>query len=271
MNIPRLMSSAKKVVSDNSPVILTAIGVTGTITTAVLTAKATVKAIERLNATEAERTETYLRDHELLPPFGKKEKFKLLWTLYVPAVTTGAVTCTCIIGANYIGTRRAAALAAAYSLTEKALSEYKDLSDYKGEILNEYKDKVIQKAGEETHKEIVQEMAQERLAQAPPAAIMGIGESLCHDAFTNRYFASNKETIRRAANDINYQILHNDWATLSDFYKKVGLEPTSVSDELGWNGENPCEILFAPIEGPNGLPALSYDFAFVPIRAPWVV
>ena len=81
----------------------------------------------------------------------------------------------------------------------------------------------------------------------------------------------NKETIRRAANDMNYQILKSDWATVTDFYDKVGLEPTSESDEYGWNGEHPLELGFSTHETPDGKPCLSYEFVVSPIRNPWQI
>lgn len=273
MRLPKGLSAARKIVSDNSPLLLTAVGATGVITTAVLASKATVKAVNVLDREEARRVELEIRTHTEGLPVTKREKLDLVWKLYIPAVVSGTMTCSCIIAANVIGNRRAVALAAAYSLSERALSEYKDLVDYREDLFDEYKEKVKEKVGEDQAKAIQDEVTQERINKTIPplATIMGTGDSLCHDAFTNRYFMCNKETIRKAANDINYQILKSDWATLSDFYKIVNLEPTSVSDEMGWNGENPCEVLFAAIETPDGQPCLSYDFAFTPIRHPWVL
>ena len=44
MNIKKIVAYTTKLLNDNSPVILTALGVTGTITTAYLAVKATFKA-----------------------------------------------------------------------------------------------------------------------------------------------------------------------------------------------------------------------------------
>lgn len=276
MNLIKLATRTKKMVSDNSPVILTAIGVTGTITTAYLAAKASFKAadtlryegIRRVNAaafereanialrpTEVEGVDDLQRDTGFIPP---KEQVGLVWKYYVPAAVTGVMTCTCIIAASYIGTRRAAALAAAYSLSERALAEYRD--------------KVIERLGEDEHESIRQDIAQDRVDRtAPDREVLFVtdGNVLCHDGYSGRYFMSDKERLRRAANDIAYQVLHSDYATLSDFYDKVGLDSTSVSEEMGWNTENQIELLFSTVETPDGQPCLSYDFAVVPIREPW--
>lgn len=253
MNIHKLVRKSKKIVSDNSPVLLTAVGVTGTITTAYLAARASFKAAKYIEEEQC-RLDGFEKSH----PLTKKEKSLLIWKLYIPAVLTGAATCACVVGANYIGTKRAAALAAAYSMAKEAADEYQS--------------KVVDKLGRAEEKQLRDELAQERAkkdASKSQEVVFVVGDSLCHDAYSGRYFMCDKEKIRRAENDINYEILHSDFATLQDFYDYLKLEETSVSREMGWNAENPCAITFATVEAPDGRPCLSYDFAVVPIRDPW--
>lgn len=253
MNIHKLVKQSKKLVSDNSPAILTAIGVTGTITTAYLAARASFKASDVIRENKPWDFNGTSPKPE---PLTKKEKALLVWKLYIPAVLTGAATCACILGANYIGTKRAVALATAYSLSKEAAEEYQT--------------KVVDKLGKAEEKQLRDELAQERANKLKSQEVVFVvGDSLCHDAFSGRYFMCDKEKIRRAENDINYEILHSDYATLHDFYKIVGLEDTSVSHELGWNAENPLAISYSTVESPDGRPCLSYDFAVVPIRDPW--
>jgi hypothetical protein len=98
------------------------------------------------------------------------------------------------------------------------------------------------------------------------------GKVLCHDAFSNQFFHSDMESIRRAQNDINAQILHSDFATVSDFYHAIGspeLEATSVSGEMGWNTDKLLDISYSTVLHKNTTPCLSIDFAVVPIREPW--
>ncbi len=257
MNIGKAFSSAKKMLSDNSPVILTAIGVTGTITTAVLAAKAAYKAHEILIYEDTKRTAKAPADVEA-PVLTSKEIVELTWKLYIPAVVSGVTTITCILGANYLGTKKAAALAAAVSFSEKALDEYQSKTR---ELLGHEQEKVIRKEIEQDRKE----------NRSPLTVFLGNDDVLFLDAFSGRYFMCNKEKIRRALNDINYQILHSDYATLSDFWDKVGLEPTSASDEEGWNSEHPLEIEFNCHETPDGKPCMSYEFMVVPVKNPWQV
>lgn len=250
MNLAKLVSDAKKLVSDNSHVILTAIGVTGTITTAVLAAKASFKASKVIEETQPE----YIKG-EMRHLLDTKQKTKLVWKLYIPAVVTGGLTCTCIVGANYIGTKRAAALAAAYSLSETAM--------------NEYKSKVVDRIGESEEQRLRDELDRERGKVNREVFLVGDSETLFLDAYSGRYFHSSKESIRRAVNDANYQILRSDYATLSDFWDSVGLDRTSISDEFGWNGDNPLEVSFSTHETPDGKACMAYDFLVVPVRNPW--
>lgn len=242
-----LVQRAGKFAADNSPAILTAIGVTGALTTAYLTGKASFKAAE-LIADEEARLDTGLKP---------KEKVELVWRLYIPAAATGLLTVTCIIGANRIGTRRAAALATAMTISEKAFTEYKD--------------KVVERLGKNKEQAVRDEIAQERVDRTPVSQtreviIAGGGDVLCFDVFTGRYFKSDMETIKKAQNDVNYQIINNMYASVSDFYNRIGLPPTGYSDEVGWNSDKLMELDISTTMSDDGRPCISINFAAVPVR-----
>ena len=107
------------VISKNSPHILTGIGCAGLLSTAILSAKAAPKALRIL-----ELEEEY-REKKHFIPMTRLDKVKLTWKCYIPAGVMGAVSIGCIIGANTVSTRRNAALASMYALTESAFREYK--------------------------------------------------------------------------------------------------------------------------------------------------
>lgn len=127
MGVPNLSKAVKKVqmeMAKRSPEILTGIGIAGMITTTVLAVKATPKAIRML---EVERdlkkgASDWNEDISLTPI----EAVKATWKCYIPAVVTGTISIACLIGAGSVHTRRTAALATAYKLSETALSEYKE-------------------------------------------------------------------------------------------------------------------------------------------------
>ena len=132
MAFSTLLKRTERIIADNSPAILTGIGVVGVLSTAYLTGHASIKAMRILD--HEEKILVVAREPELTP----KEKVQKVWKLYIPAVSTGLLTVTCIIAANRIGNRRAAAIAVAYSLTEKAFENKQEkLSiDYKRLSMN---------------------------------------------------------------------------------------------------------------------------------------
>lgn len=245
MNFEEITRRLAKLTADNSPAILTGIAVAGTITTAVLAGKAAVKAHDILREEEAR-----WKTDELEP----KYKVQVTWKLFLPPATSAAITIACIIAANQIGSRRAAAIAAAYSLSERAYTEYRE--------------KVVEKVGRNKEQGYRDEIIQERVNETPPSReiIIAGGEVLCYDKFTGRYFTSDMETLKSAQNAINYQINNDYYASLTDFYNRIGLRPTGMSDEVGWNSDKLLELSFSSALAEDGRPCLAFDFAVVPIR-----
>lgn len=261
MALTHLLSRVQKLAADNSPLILTALGVTGSLTTAFLASKASFKASEKL---ENERLSRSIRNKEakrqgrdLDPPLDTiPEKAKLVWKLYIPAASSAATTIFFIVAANRVGTRRAAAMAAAYSLAEKTFIEYKD--------------KVIETIGDKKEEVLRNEIAQAEIDRNPPSQgkiiITGKGTYLCYEAFTGRYFYNSIETMRQAQNEINNQINNNYYASLSDFYELVGLPRTDMSDEFGWNVTELLDLQFIPVINEDEEPCISVRYNAVPIR-----
>lgn len=251
MTLTKLAKQAEKLVADNSPLILTAIGVTGAITTAVLASKASFKAARILD--DEEHNIEMLEEE---PPLSLRDKVDLTWKFYIPAVSTGLLTVVCIVGSNRIGTRRAAAMAAAYSLSEKAFVEYKD--------------KVVDKIGTTKEQKVRAEIAQDKVDANPVVSREVImtdgGDVLCYDTITGRYFESSVETLRKAQNDINEQILSSMYATLHEFYNLIGLESTLYSSEVGWNVDNLLKLEFSTVLSKEGRPCLAIGYHSYPIR-----
>lgn len=245
MTLMTIVKQAEKFTADNSPLILTAIGVAGTVTTAVLTGKASIKAHDLIRENEPQHGEQTGR-----------EKVLLTWKLFVPPITVGALTVTSIILANQIGTRRAAAMAAAYAVSEKAFSEYKD--------------EVIKKLGETKERAIRDDLAQEQVNENPIGSrqviITGGGNVLCYEPYTGRYFHSDMETLKKAQNDLNYKVLNHYYASLTDFYDLIGLDQTDISDEVGWNSDDLLDLVFSTVLADDGRPCLSMSYKVAPIR-----
>jgi hypothetical protein len=244
MNLSDLGKKLGKFTLDNSPAILTAIGVAGTLTTAFLTGRASFKAAPILERESSENT---------LEP---KEVFYLTWKLYLPAAGSAVATIVCIILAQRIGMRRTAALAAAYAISERAWDEYKD--------------KVVEKFGEKKEQEVRDELAQDRVARTSnlgDMVIVGEGSVLCYESFTGRYFLSDMEELKRGQNNVNYKVNNDYYASLTDFYNEIdGLDRTAYSDEVGWNSDKLLELMFSTTLTKGGKPCLVMDYHVAPIR-----
>lgn len=250
MNLKHMLKSTEKLIVDNSPLILTAIGVTGTLTTAYLTGKAGYRASEVLT----EEADKRRRSGEgALQP---REKLDLTWKLYIPAAGSAALTIAAIVGANRVGTRRAAAMAAAYSLSEKAYSEYRE--------------KVVEQIGKTKESQVREEILKDQMSKKSfdedQILRTNGGNDLCVDKFSGRVFYSTLETIKGAQNHINFQLNQNQYASLNDFYEWIGLSPIPIGEELGWVNGNQLELMFTTGKTENDRPCHMFEFWTEPVR-----
>ncbi len=238
-----------RLLSKNSPTILTGISVAGLLTTVVLAVKATPKVIKIL---EMERN---VREHEspngTIDPISKKDIIKLTWKCYLPTAIMGTVTIGCIVGLNSIHLRRSAALGALYSISEMALKEYQA--------------KIIDSLGEDRAREIKESLYQDRLNRHPveedKVFYTGNGDTLCYDALSGRYFRSDREYIRKIINDLNQDMQHDMLITVNDIYDALDLKHVKLGDITGWqvNG-GLIEPEFSSQLTDKGLPCLVLDF-----------
>jgi hypothetical protein len=231
----------------SSTTVLTGMGVTGVVTTAYLTGRASFKAAELIRREEIVKT---------LPPdkLTNKEKVKLVWPLYVAPISVGCTTITAIVVANHTASKRIAALTVASGISERALTEYKA--------------KVLEKLGEKKEMAIRDEVAQDRVnaTENKEVLVVGAGEVLCFDMYTGRYFQSTVEKIRQAENKINFEILNHLYASLSSFYSELGIPATQYSDEVGWNGlTDRFEVRFSTVMSPDNRPCIAMEFTRPPM------
>lgn len=227
---------------------MTGLAIAGTITTALLAAKASFKAAEII-ADEQD----FIDSQEKGYPLPAREKVELTWKLYIPAAGTAALTVTAIIMSHHISSRRAAAMAAAFSISEKAFTEYRE--------------KVVEKMGDRKEQLVRDEIAQDRLNRNPvnqQLVIVGGGDVLCYDSYTDRYFTSNMESLRKAQNDINFQVLNDHYASLSDFYDRIGLPHAAVSENVGWNLDKELELKFTTGLSTDNRPCIVISFEVSP-------
>lgn len=240
---------------ENAGTLLTAGGVVGTVATAILTGRATFKAAEiirdeELKLVHDEGTTDSIAEGTM--GLSTRKRVALVWPLYIPPVITGGATIGSIIMANRMSAQKAAALAAAYGLAERNLSEYKE--------------KVAEKLTGPKQQQVVDELAQDRVNRTPGHENIVIveGEVLCFDEPTGRYFRSTMEQIKSAVNATNAEILHHDHANASFFYEELDLPATTWTDEVGWNTDQLLELKYSTVLTPDNKPCIAIDFKVLP-------
>ena len=243
MKTPHVITQVTKFVNSNAPEIMTIVGITGVASTAYLTAKATYDASHIL--------------HSNHPSMDTKQKMKRAWKYYIPAVASGAITVVCIYGSTRVSAKRTAAAVAAYSITERAFSEYKE--------------KVIEEIGKNKEQKVRDSIAQDKVTNNPSdnkeVIIAGTGHILCCELYTHRYFRSDMESLRKAQNDINARIVSDTYVSLDEFYELLELAYTSNSSNVGWDSDKLVELSFSTVISDNGEPCLAFDYNYIkPIK-----
>jgi len=235
MNIQAAISRTKA----NAPMLLSGTSIIGVVATAYLSALAGHKHARRLG--------------EEAPDLPPKEVFKKVWKFYIPPSISGAATITSIVANTRVNARRTAAAQAAFVVAERAFSEYKD--------------HVLANVGETTEQKIRDKIAQDRVDKEPPSQeilmLAGPGNVLCCELYTGRYFTSDMETLRKTQNEINERILHFDYQTLSDWYDKLGIPYTDMSDDFGWTTDKLMDLQFTTTLAQNGTPCLAFTYNYI--------
>lgn len=251
VNFSQITRSIRESVTRRSPEILTGIGIAGMLTAGVLAVKETPKALRLIEAKKKEQNVDKLKTRDTV---------KAAWKCYIPSVVLAGLSTTCLIGSSRVNSKRNAALATAYKISETALTEYRE--------------KVVETIGEKKEQAIREAIAKDKVEDKPVTKsevfIAGGGDTLFLDTTSDRYFTADLERIRRAINDLNERMINGfePYVSLNDFYSEIGLKYTLVGDEVGWNVSKWGSIKMDPHAqiAENGRPCLVLDFSQNPPR-----
>lgn len=196
-------------VKRNASTILTFVGATGVVATAIMVAKETPKALSLLENAKDEKGE------ELT----KWKKIKIAGPVYIPAIITGAATIACIFGSNIINKRQQASLMSAYALLDSSYREYKR--------------KTEELYGEEAGKHIRSEIAKDKYTG--DISLSDGKKELFFDFYSGRYFESTKEAVMWAQYETNRAMFVNGAVCLNEYYEFLGLEQKPEYENIGWS------------------------------------
>ena len=242
-----LVSTAAKIgnsLRKHSPEICTALGIGGMIFTTALAVKATPKALKLLEDRKKE---------EKVDELTATETVKTVWKCYIPSVLTGAFSIFLIVTSNSINLKRNAAITAAYSLSETAFREYKN--------------KVVETIGERKEEAVRDSVAKDRIQRAPEQEVILTekGNMLCYDTLSGRYFKTDIEKLKSSVNELNRQMRDEMFISLNEYYYELGLRPTKIGDDLGWDiDKGYIELSFSSQLTDTQTPCLVIDYANPP-------
>lgn len=246
--LTKTLKELSKKIGKHSPEILTGIGITCMFSAVAFGVKATPKAIELIDEAK------YELDTDKLTAV---ETVKATWKCYIPTALSFTIGMACIVGANSVNSKRNAALATAYKMSEMALTEYKE--------------KVIETIGEKKEQVVRDKVAEQHVKDNPVSnsevIITDNGSVLCYDTISGRYFMSSRDKIDKAVVKMNKCINSWQYLSLNEFYDAIGLTHIAIGDDMGWNDH--IEIYYSSTlieEGSvyDGQPCLIIDYRICP-------
>jgi hypothetical protein len=209
-----------------APTLLTFVGLTGVITTAVLAVNDTLKAKDTYD--------TWLFDqNKEMNPTTVADKVRLVWKDYLPTALSATITCGAILAVNGIHMERNAAMGVAYTMALEGLREYQS--------------QVMTQLSAKKHERIMEGIAEERIRQNPPSESMVViagGETLFYDSYSGRYFLQTMQGVKKAVNDFNYDLMTDMFKPVNEFYDLVGLPGIEAGEHMGWGIEQKLDVTF---------------------------
>lgn len=241
-----LFKNCKRYLKKRSPEILTGIGLVGMISSTVLAVTATPKAIKLIEKKKEEMDTDKLKPIDIV---------KAAWKPYIPSIGIGLTSIGCIIFSSKVNYKRNAALATAYTMSEKALIRYKD--------------KVVETIGERKEKNIREELAQDevnsRKVSESTVILTTKGNTLCLDKMSGRYFRSDIESIKKVINKLNRDLTYQNYISLNDYYYELGLDGIRTGSLMGWNLDSGLiDPSFSTCLAENDEPCIVIDFMVEP-------
>lgn len=253
-NVGRAIHKFGFQIKKHSPEILLVAGVVGTIASAVMACKATIKAKEIVDKSKEDiaiihdcmANETLKENGEYSDEQGKKD-LTIAYTntavdlakVYGPSVILGTLSIASILTSNNILRGRNVALAAAYATVDKSYKEYR------GRVREKYgeeadKELTFDIKAKEVEKTVVDEEGKEKKvketvldsnsnAHSPYAKVFDeLNDNWENDSEYNTMFLRKTE---RWANDY---LKSHGYLFLNDVYKALGFQPTRAGQVVGW-------------------------------------
>lgn len=209
--IDSIYSRSRQLLKENSPTILTYIGAIGVISTAVLSAKATPKAIKLAEKSKEEK-KTELTKVELVVS---------VLPAYIPTIAMASGTIFCIFGANVLNKKKQASIMSAYAMLNNYHKNYRNV--------------LIEKYGEEVDEDVQAELARQRCDYHQIGIETPDQKMKFFDQFSGKYFTRYEREIMDAEYHLNRNFIMRGYSNLNEFYTFLGLPETEQGEKIGWS------------------------------------
>lgn len=229
-----------------APEILTATGVVGVVTAAVMGARATLKLEDVLNKIdEGKEVVAHNDEQDGYTPEQRKKDMIYIYTrgtvdiakLYGPAVTLGVASLAMILSSHGIMRRRNAGLVAAYKVLETSYKEYRDrVAEHIGadEERDLYRGVSRKEVTEDGKKRTKFEQKVDMMNLSPYAR--EFDETNLNWTFVND---QNLFWLRAQENYANDRLKSKGFLFLNDVYDQLGIPRTSEGQLVGWLADGP--------------------------------
>lgn len=202
-----------------SPTILTGLGVIGVVGTAVLSVRATPKALALIKVKKDE-----LKTDKLTP----QELVEATWKCYIPSALVGVSTIACVIGIGVLDRRNQAALTSAYAILNESYKQYRQAAK-----------KVY---GEDADNKIHAEMAKDAQVASYNWGYQVYNmdmdpeseQVLFYDLTSKKYFTTTMAAVLNAQYHVNRNLAIRGDCSLNEYLSFLGVEGIDKGDEMGW-------------------------------------
>lgn len=226
MNLPKVAQNSLKFLGNHVPEILTGIGIGGVVVTAFFAGKGTLVADQKLKEYEETRKKAGVTTQ-----IDWKEKLKLTWKYYTPAIFAGLGTALSIFMANRVSAKQLATVMTVATTTQKVLTENREA------VKEVFGEKGLRKVDEK----INETNAAQYFNNVTHVYETGRGTSLCCEGFlTGMLFRANREWVRKCVNDFNARLIAGERLSYNDFIQTLipTIDPSvlpAAGDLLGYN------------------------------------
>lgn len=213
LNFKQIFNSVSSWCTKHSPEIFTGLGLTGMGVTMYTVYKLAPKMNEKL----AEK-----------PDATTWEKTKTVASVYWPSMLSFASSAGLILWSNRIQSKRVVAWASTAAFAQKELLSFQEAA--------------VEKIGKDTVREIKERVAEKKAEETPTpqqdqVVSMGyLNKQLYVDEISGRKFFSNDNLLFNAQNELNSRMLRGiDSVSVNEWWGAIGLESTSIGDQIGWS------------------------------------